>query len=53
MRQNLKKLKTQDKKVHIHWILSYSFISENELADKAVNKEVRNINTETINSAQK
>ena len=48
--QNLEKLKNQDKNVNIHWVLSHTYISENELADKAVKKEARNTERAVINT---
>ena len=50
--QNLEKLKNQDKNVHIHWVPSHTYISGNELADKAAKKEARNIEKAVINTSK-
>ena len=51
--QDLKSIKSENKIVHINWILSHTQISENELTDQAVKKDIRNSSTEIINALNK
>ena len=55
MKLLLEAVKTQGRKVHIHWIPSHTFIPGNELADMAAKKGARNAEADTemiINSGK-